>query len=133
VGCDLQEKCSFTACITLDTEADGCGKIDHWCDKSDENSCPNHGGLWDNEPKRNGHGDKHASHNVQCQTGGPGEELKFIYKDGRGCDHGVDENTESWMLVEDGIAYTVSCAPSTLDVSVSSIRFTAGPHMDIFC
>lgn len=113
VRCDLDEDCSFTACITIDTGATGCARngvgIGHLCDKSEVGgTCPNPNGHWDEQPAIR----PDTAYNVQCQTGGPGEELQFVYKDGsQGCKSGdglVDDSNDM---------YTVSCAPSTAEVS----------------
>lgn len=121
VRCDLDADCSFTACVALSTEADGCAKdgdqIDHLCDKGDDASfCPYAGGLWDHTAKTKEKED--TANNIQCQTGGPGEELKFLYKDGEGCDR--DGETGTQLFFEDGNNYTVSCGPSTDDVGILS-------------
>lgn len=124
VGCGLKGACSFTACITLDTRAKGCKSqergIGHMCDKSGDDCCPHKHGLWDFDkaPKKKL---GRTTSNVQCQTGGPGDVLEFIYKDGkRGCHK--DRNTYKSMTLDYTMTYmeegdiAVSCAPVTAEV-----------------
>lgn len=90
--CDGTATCEWTICAMLDLTAGNCPKsagdtISHVCNKDkDNNDC-----TGDNDPDTfagivedvglaNGYS--------QCQTGTPGQELKFLFKDGSGCNFG---------------------------------------------
>lgn len=82
-GCGYDYDCTYTACMTLDTNNIDCDKdgatLSHTCDQSGSDECPYDPAMWDVDEATE------VTVNEQCQTGGPGQELKFLYKDGQTC------------------------------------------------
>lgn len=91
--CGLGGSCEFEACIDF-TRGGDCIKttteqLSHRCDQSDDtpNVCPRTDDMgddvWDTDEEENV--PQQGTVDTQCQTGSPGEELLFLYKDGGGC------------------------------------------------
>lgn len=102
--CGLGGSCEFEACIDF-TLGGECIKttterLSHRCDQSDDTPerCPRTDDMgddvWDTDEEFNV--PKQGTVDTQCQTGSPGEELLFLYKDGPGCRKGLPPGTDEF-------------------------------------
>eukprot|EP00971_Amphidinium_carterae_P324967 6455022-Amphidinium_carterae.1 len=98
--------CEWTVCVTLSLGAEGCVKsatdsISHICQKDDSTCTPAEGFT---DATEIGSGPLVNDKGKQCQTGAPGEDLTFLFKDGPRCD-------DSATVAEVPFDAAISCKP----------------------